>query len=106
MEYEHEVVVTRAGADGKRAHVSSIYCTDRLNNNVEFVRWCGGDIAGDWGHCLCWLVWCGLALRGSYVLEGLCHVAREGFRGGRIVGLGVLVGEAWPRCVVAGPDGS
>ena len=28
----------------------------------------------------------------------------EGFHGGWMVGFGVLVGEAWPRWVVAGPD--
>ena len=28
----------------------------------------------------------------------------EGFPGGRMVGFGVFVGEAWPHCIVAGPD--
>ena len=32
-------------------------------------------------------------------------MALEGFRGGRMVGFDVLVGDAWPRCVVEGPDG-
>ena len=32
-------------------------------------------------------------------------MAIEGFSGGRVVGFGVLVREAFPRCVVAFPDG-
>ena len=105
MECEHDVVVARAGEDGKLAHVISIYFTDRLDNNKELVQFCGGDISGDWGHFPGWIGWCGLELSGAYTLAGLFHVALEGFCGGRMVGFGIFVGGAWPRCVVAGPDG-
>ena len=106
MEYEHDVAVAQAGADGKPAHVIGIEFTDRRENNEEFVRFCDGDITGDWGHFPGWTGWCGLALSGAYTLAALCHVALEGLCGGQMVGFGVFVGEACPRCVVSGPDGS
>ena len=50
MECKHDVAVARVGADGKPAHLISISFTDGLDNHVDFVRCCGGDIAGEWGH--------------------------------------------------------
>ena len=108
MECKYDVAVAQAGADGKLSHVISIEFTDRLDDNEEFVRFSGGDISGDLGHFpgWCgWCGWCGLALSGEYTLAGLCHVALEGLPGGRMVGFGVFVGEACPRCVVDYPDG-
>ena len=49
MEYEYNVAVAQAGADGKPAHVIGIQFTDRLDNNEEFIRFSGGDTAGDLG---------------------------------------------------------
>ena len=37
MECEHDVEMARAGGDGKPAYVISIYFTDRLDDNEEFV---------------------------------------------------------------------
>ena len=37
-------------------------------------------------------------------MAGLCHVALEGFPGGRMVSFGVFVGEACPGFVVAWPQ--
>ena len=54
---------------------------------------------------MCWLGRCGLTLSGAYTLAGMCHVALERLRVGWIVGFGVIIGEAWSRCLVAGPDG-
>ena len=50
MECEHDVAVSRTGADGKPAHVISIKFNDRLDNHLEFVQCCVGDIAGEWRH--------------------------------------------------------
>ena len=58
MECKHYLAVARAGADGKPAHVIGIEFTDRLNNNEEFVRFCGGDITGYLGHSLGWFGLC------------------------------------------------
>ena len=58
MECKHYLAVARAGADGKPAHVIGIEFTDRLDNNEEFVRFCGGDITGYLGHFLGWCGWC------------------------------------------------
>ena len=97
--------MARAGANGKPAHVISIYFTDRLDDNEEFVRFHGRDIGRDLGHFPGWIGWFCLALSGAYTLAGLCHVVLEVFPGGWMVGFGVFVGEAWPRCVVVRPDG-
>ena len=105
IEYVHDVAVARSGSYGKPAHVISIEFTDRIEDNEEFVRFGGGDIAGDLGHLPGWCGWCGLALSGAYTLAGLCHMSLESFPGGSMVGFGVFIGEAWPRCVVACPDG-
>ena len=48
MEFEHDLAVARAGADGKPAHFISIKFTDSLDDHVEFFRCCGGDIAVKW----------------------------------------------------------
>ena len=37
MEYKHDVVVARAGVDGKTAHAIGIEFTDRLDDNEKFV---------------------------------------------------------------------
>ena len=39
--------MAQAGADVKPAHLIGIEFTNRLDNNEEFVRFRGGDIAGD-----------------------------------------------------------
>ena len=101
MEYKQDVAVARAGADGKPAHVIGIEFTDRLDNNEEFVRFCGGDIAGDLGNFPGWCGWCWFALSGVYTLAGLCHVDLDGFHVGQTVGFGVFAVEAGPGCVVA-----
>ena len=37
MECKHDVAVSKSGADGKPAHVISIYFTYRLDDHEEFV---------------------------------------------------------------------
>ena len=65
MECEHDVAAARAGADGKPAHVISIYFNDRICEKKEFVRFRGGYITGDLGQFSGWIGWCGLALSGA-----------------------------------------
>ena len=65
MGYKHDVAVAQAGADGKPAHVIGIEFTDRLNDNEEFIRFCGRDIAGDLVHFPGRCGFCWFALNGS-----------------------------------------
>ena len=47
MKYEHDVAVTRGGADGRLSHVISIKFNDRIDDHIEFVQCSGGNTAGE-----------------------------------------------------------